>query len=79
MTQQPRLIDDGSDLPLFSGTPVQVTAQPFAPVAPAASQVTMFCGKRLFGFMPPCVLPPAHAGDCQDGFGGFYSHGEVQP
>jgi len=32
------------------------------------------CGKKLFGFMPPCALEAGHAGDCSDGFGGFYHH-----
>ena len=78
MNQQIAMFQDGSDLPLFSGTPVTVTLDPFSPTT-QERQVKMFCGKRLFGFMPPCVLPAGHAGDCTDGFGGFYSHGEAQP
>jgi len=37
------------------------------------------CGKRLHGFMPPCVLHVGHAGACNDGFGGHYQHGDSQP
>lgn len=32
------------------------------------------CGKRLHGFMPPCVLDSGHKGPCTDGFGGYYRH-----
>ena len=77
--KQALLIDDASDLPLFSGTPMRATIKPFAPAVDAASQTAMFCGKRLFGFMPPCALAPNHPGDCADGFGGFYSHETTGP
>ena len=33
------------------------------------------CAFRLFGMMPPCVLPAGHEGDHQDGFGGYYGNG----
>ena len=35
------------------------------------------CGFRLFGMMPPCVLPIGHTGDHTDGFGGFYGRNVV--
>ena len=31
------------------------------------------CGLRCWGIMPPCVLPAGHAGDHEDGIGGFYT------
>lgn len=37
------------------------------------------CGRKLHGFMPPCVLSPGHDGSCEDGFGGYYTHGEYTP
>ena len=39
--RQPLLIDDGSDLPLFSGTPARAEVQAFAP-PPADRQLGMF-------------------------------------
>lgn len=30
------------------------------------------CGARAWGFMPPCVREAGHAGDHEDGMGGFY-------
>ena len=33
------------------------------------------CAFRLFGMMPPCVLPAGHEGDHQDRFGGYYGNG----
>lgn len=32
------------------------------------------CGFRLYGFMPPCVLPPGHNDDHSDGCGGHYTN-----
>lgn len=34
------------------------------------------CGFRLWGMMPPCVLPSGHDGDHSDGFGGHYAAAE---
>ena len=32
------------------------------------------CAYRLYGMMPPCVLPVDHTGDHQDGWGGYYGN-----
>ena len=59
------------DIMALSGPPLDIqaegTVEPLT-ISPEGTQ----CGKRLFGFMPPCVLSPGHDGPHQDGFGGFY-------